>query len=99
MTASSAELVAKADAAAMHFVTTELQTGLSFARMARRLREAKRVRPGNLEKARRYLDYARTAYEAASGRLGTVKTKPEQLREINLKMSELVELLGTDEKP
>ncbi len=99
MTASSAELLAKADAAAVRFVTTELEIGLSFARMARRLREAKKVRPGALEKARRYFQYARMAYEAASSRLGTVKTKPEQLREINLTMSELVELLRTDEKP
>ncbi len=97
MTASS--VLAKADAAAIRFITTELETGLSYARMARRLREAKKVRPGALEKARRYLQYARTACEAASSRLGTVKTQPEQLREINLKMSELVELLGTDEKP
>ncbi len=99
MTASSAELLAKADAAAVRFVTTELEVGLSFARMARRLREAKKVRPGALEKAKRYLQYARMASEAASSRLGTVKAQPEQLREINLKISKLVELLGTDEKP
>ena len=99
MTASSAELFAKADAAAIRFITTELETGLSYARMARRLREAKKARPGDLERARRYLQYARTAYEAASSRLGTLKTKPELLREINVKMSELVELLDADEKP
>lgn len=55
MTASS--VLAKADAAALRFITTELETGLSFARMARRLREAKKVRPGDPEKAKRYRQY------------------------------------------
>ena len=99
MPASREELLTKTDAATMRFVTTELQTGLNFARMAKRLREAKKVRPSNLEKAKRYLQHARTAYESPSSRLRTVRTKPEQLREINLKMSELLELLGADQKP
>lgn len=98
MTASPEELLTKTDVASMGFVRTEIETGLSFVRMAKRLREAKKVRPGSLEKAKRYLQYARTAYEEASSRFETVRAKPEQLAEINLKMSELRELLSADQK-
>ncbi len=90
MPASSTELLAKANAAAIRFVNAEAETGLTFARMAERTRDA--------DKKSRYRHYARLAYETAFGRLGTAKGTTEQLREINLKMSELQELLGLDEK-
>ncbi len=91
MPASPAELLAKADAAAIRFLDTELETGLTFARMAARTR--------NTDKKDRYRYYARLAYDTAFDRLGAAKGTTEQLREINLKMAELRELLGPDQDP
>ncbi len=90
MAASSTELLAKADAAAIRFLNTELETGLTFARMAARTHDA--------DKKGRYRHYARLAYQTVFGRLGTAKGTSEQLREINLKMSELRKLLDPDEE-
>lgn len=90
MSASSAELLAKADAAAIRFVNTEVETGLTFARMSARTRDA--------DKRDRYRHYARLAYETAFDPLGTAKGTTEQLREIELKLSELREWLGPDEE-
>lgn len=90
MPASPAELLSKANAAVLRFLTTELDTGLSFARMAERTRDA--------DKKGRYRHHAHLAYESAFGRLGTAKGTTEQMREITLKMSKLRELLGPDEK-
>ena len=72
MPALSAELLAKADAAAMRFLNAEVETGLTFARMA--------ARTGNADKQDRYRYYACLAYETAFGRLGKAKGTPEQLR-------------------
>ena len=89
MPASPAELLAKSDAAAIRFLTTELDTGLSFARMA--------ARTDNADKKDRYRHHARLAYETALGRLPTAKGTAEQLREINQKMKKLRKLLGPDQ--
>ncbi len=90
MPASSTELLAKADAAAIRFLNTEAETGLTFARMA--------ARTHNLDKKDRYRHYARLAYQTALGRLPNAKGTAEQMRETNLKIAELRELLGPDEK-
>ncbi len=90
MPASTAELLAKANAAAVRFVNTEVETGLTFARMAERTHDA--------DKKDRYRHYARLAYETAFSRLGTAKGTTEQLRDVNLKMSELRKMLGPDEE-
>lgn len=90
MPASTPELLAKANAAAVRFVNTEADTGLTFARMAERTR--------NADKKGRYRHYARLAYESAFGRLEMAKGTTEQMREISRKMAELQERLGPDEK-
>ena len=97
MPAPSAELLSKANAAAIRFMQTEVETGLSFARMAARLRSQKKARPGDAEKIRRYLRYARLACDTVSSRLVRAKATAEQMREINLKLSELRQLLGLDQ--
>lgn len=98
MPARSAELLSKANAATIAFLKTELETGLSFARMAARVRSHKKARPHDAEKIKRYLAHARIAYDTVSSRIGTVRGEPEELRQINLKFSELRKMLGHDQR-
>jgi hypothetical protein len=98
MPALSAELLSKANAAAIHFIQTEVETGLSFARMAILLGSHEKARPGDAKKMKRYLGHARLAYDTAARRLRTAKATAEQMREINLKLSGLRKLLGLDQK-
>jgi hypothetical protein len=92
LVASSAKLLSKANAAAILFMQTELETGLSFARMAPRVRSRKETRPRDAEKIKRYLAHARTARDEVANRIGTVKGAREELRQIKLKFSQLRKL-------
>jgi fructose/tagatose bisphosphate aldolase len=89
----AAKLLSRANAATVLFLSTEVETGISFARMAARTRSRKKPRPGDAEKIKRYLTHARTAYDVVALHIGTVRGKREELRQINLKFSELKKML------
>ena len=93
MPGSSAKLLSKANAAAIGFMQTEVETGLSFARMAARIRDSKKPLPGDAAKMKRYMGYAHLAYDTVLSRLGTTKVGPEELRAINEKIAELQKML------
>ena len=83
------DLLSKANAAALRFIKTELETGLNFARMAAIVRNKKKARPSDAAKVKRYVGYAHEAYAIVSGRLGTVRCEREELRAIKEKIAEL----------
>ena len=93
MPASPVKLISKANAAAIRFLNTELDTGLSFLRMAARIRTRKKPRPEDAAKVKRYLAHARKAHDAIASRLGTVRGGPEELQQINARFSELQKML------
>ena len=95
LVAASSAFLSRVNATAICVLSTEADTGLSFARMAARVRSRKNARAHDAEKIKRYLEHARLAYDTVCSRLGTAKVTPTQLREINVKVSELRELLGT----
>lgn len=88
-----AKLISKANAAATRFLNTELDTGMSFVRMAARIRSRKKPRPADAEKINRYLAHARTAHDAVASRLGAVRGEREELRQIHARFSELQKML------
>ncbi len=90
MAASSTELLARANAAAIRFLNAEVETRLTVARIAERTRDA--------DKKDRCRHYARLAYPTAFSCFGTTRGTAKQLREIDLKLSELREWLGPDEE-
>lgn len=98
LVAASAASLSKVNDATIRFLSTDVETGLTFARMAARTRSRKKARPGDAEKIKRYLTHARTAHDAVASRIGRVKGEREKLRQINMKVSELRKLLGFDEK-
>ena len=93
MPAPSAKLIPKANAAAIRFLNTELDAGMSFVRMAARIRSRKKPRPADAEKINRYLAHARSAHDAVASHLGTVRGKREELRQINARFLELQKML------
>jgi hypothetical protein len=93
MPAPPAKLISKANAATIGFLKTEVDTGLSFVRMAADIQSRKKPRPGDADKIKRYLGHARAAHDAVASRLGTVRGEREELREINTRFSELQKML------
>ena len=93
MAVPSAKVISKANAAAIRFLNTELGTGLTFVRMAARVRSRKRTRPGDTAKVKRYLAHARAARDAVASRLGTVRGEREELGQINARFAELQKML------
>lgn len=69
MLPSTPELLAKTHAAAIRFLNTEAETGLTFARMAERTR--------NADKRGRYCHYARLAYQ---DRFGPARNREGHIR-------------------
>ena len=99
MPAPPAKLINKTNAATIEFLNTELDTGLNFARMAAQIRERKKVRRHDLEKIKRYLGYAREAYDVVCSHVGNATAEPEELREIEEKISGLRKFLGDEKQP
>jgi hypothetical protein len=87
------KLLSTANAATIGFLKTELATGLNFARMAAGIQSRKKARPGDAEKIKRYIGYARAAYDVVSSHIGNARGEREQLQQIKLKFSELRNLL------
>jgi hypothetical protein len=65
--------------------------------MAASIRSRKKPRPGDAEKIKRYIGYARAAYDVISVHIGNARGEREQLRQIKLKLSELWKLLEPNE--
>ena len=97
LVAASTAFLSEVNAAAISFLNTELETGLSFVRMAARVRSRRKACPGDAQKIKRYLAHARTAHDAVASRIVTLRGRPEELQQIKLKFSELRTSLGHDE--
>lgn len=93
MPVSPAKLISKVNAVTIGFLTTELNAGLGFARMAAGIRIRKKPRPGDAEKIKRYLGYSREACDVVSRHIGNARGERQELRQINLKFSELKRML------
>ena len=61
--------------------------------MAARIRSRKKPRPADTEKIKRYLGYARQAYDVISSHIGNARGDREELRKIKEKFAELQKML------
>jgi hypothetical protein len=89
MPISPAKLISQVNALTIDFLKTEVNTGLSFARMAARIGNRKRPRLGDAEKIKRYMGYARLACDEVSSHIGRARGEREELREITAGFSKL----------